>query len=95
MTHEVTNASPGPGYVAPVMALDSMLAARLDAEEDLDDGWAGTILVEPLTALAGGILGGLVIGTLAWRALWRGVPHPTLLELDRRYLRRRNPSQRP
>ena len=71
-------------YLDPPVA--QQLEARQRAEELLEEGWAGTVLVEPLTALAGGILGGLVVGALAWRAAWRG---PSLLELDRRYLRRR------
>lgn len=28
---------------------------------------------EPLTALAGGILGGAIIATIAWRYAWRAV----------------------
>lgn len=75
-----------PGEAHALAALDDVLTARLAADDDLDDGWAGTILVEPLTALAGGILGGVLVGALAWRHAWKG---PTLLELDRRYLRRR------
>lgn len=30
---------------------------------------------EPLTALAGGILGGAIITTIAWRYTWRAVEH--------------------
>ena len=68
--------------------LDDVLRDRLEAEEELEGGWAGTVLIEPLTALAGGIIGGTAIAVLAWRATWR--PNtPSLLELDRRYLRRR------
>lgn len=93
MTHEVTNASPGPDYVAPVMALDSMLAARQRAEEDLDDGWAGTILVEPLTALAGGLLGGVIVTAVAWRLAWREAERRHALALSRRV--RRNLAGRP
>lgn len=69
--------------------LDDVLAARQQAEEDLDDGWAGTILVEPLTALAGGILGGTLVTALAWRLAWRRAIRIHALELDRRYLRAR------
>jgi len=68
--------------------LEDVLTARQHADDDLDDGWAGTILVEPLTALAGGIIGGVLVGALAWRHLWH-VDRATVLELDRRYLRRR------
>lgn len=42
---------------------------RLDEE-----GLVGTILVEPLTALAGGILGGILVGVVGWRAAWRRLP---------------------
>jgi hypothetical protein len=38
-----------------------------------EEGWTGTVLVEPLTALAGGIVGGAIIATIAWRYAWRGV----------------------
>lgn len=36
-----------------------------------EEGWAGTILIDPLTALFGGILGGLTVTALAWRLAWR------------------------
>lgn len=39
--------------------------ARARQLEREDDGWAGTILVEPLTALAGGILGGVMVAVTA------------------------------
>lgn len=62
------------------MTLEEQLGARLAADDDLDDGWAGTILIEPLTALAGGIIGGALVGALAWRNAGR---LPNLLEADR------------
>lgn len=39
--------------------------ARARQLEHEDDGWAGTLLVEPLTALAGGILGGVLVAAVA------------------------------
>lgn len=42
------------------------VAAR-QAFLDEEDGWAGAILVEPLTALAGGIIGGVTVAVIAWR----------------------------
>lgn len=45
--------------------------ARRRALEDEELGLAGTILIEPLTALAGGIMGGLTVAVLAWRLAWR------------------------
>lgn len=37
-----------------------------------EDGLTGPgILIEPLTALAGGLLGGITITLLAWRLAWR------------------------
>jgi hypothetical protein len=39
--------------------------------DDDDDGWAGTVLVEPLTALAGGIAGGIIVAVYVWRHVWR------------------------
>jgi len=32
--------------------------------------------VEPLTALAGGLIGGALVATLAWRHIWR-IAHTT------------------
>lgn len=48
--------------------IDADLAHRQRLAEE---GWAGTFLVEPLTALAGGLLGGTLIGLAVWRAMWR------------------------
>ena len=41
------------------------LAARQTAEQLLEQGWGRSILIEPLTALAGGILGGALVTGLA------------------------------
>lgn len=41
------------------------LKARQRAEELLEQGWAGTVLVEPLTALAGGLIGGALVALAA------------------------------
>lgn len=35
-----------------------------------EEGWAGTFLVEPLLALAGGIIGGALVAAVVARALW-------------------------
>lgn len=51
--------------------LDPDYTARLAAEELLDEGWGRSIIVEPLTALAGGIVGGTLVAALAWRTMWR------------------------
>jgi len=41
-------------------------------DQDLEqEDWDRSVLVEPLTALAGGLLGGALVMTLAWRAAWR------------------------
>ena len=45
-----------------------------EVEARLEEGWAGTILVEPLTALAGGILGGALAVAVAWRYAWPRKP---------------------
>lgn len=51
------------------------LAADLEHRRRLaEEGWAGTVLIEPLTALAGGILGGILVGVVGWRAAWRRLP---------------------
>lgn len=47
------------------------VAARRHALELEEDGWADTILVEPLTALAGGIIGGVLVSAVGWRLAWR------------------------
>lgn len=61
--------------------------ARRRAEELLDEGWAGTFIVEPLTALAGGILGGVAVSVVAWRLAWREQRTPLYMHV--RKLRRR------
>jgi hypothetical protein len=66
-----------------MVTLDRALADRQAAEESLEEGWAGTILVEPLTALAGGILGGTLVTALAWRLAWRTTSRRTALRADR------------
>lgn len=63
------------------------VAARRAALEAEDDGWASTILVEPLTALAGGILGGVAVSVIAWRLAWRAGSSRAALGLSRRLLR--------
>lgn len=63
------------------------VAARRAALESEDDGWAGTILVEPLTALAGGVLGGVLVSVVAWRLAWRTGSSRAALALSRRLLR--------
>lgn len=40
-----------------------------DVDDD-EEGWTGTMLVEPLAAVAGGIVGGALVAVLVWRALW-------------------------
>lgn len=48
------------------------LAADLEHRRRLaEEGWVGTFLVEPLTALAGGIIGGVTVAAVAWRLAWR------------------------
>lgn len=47
-----------------------------DVDDD-DDGWGGTILVEPLTALAGGLVGGIIVSVIAWRSIGRALDHGT------------------
>lgn len=42
-----------------------------------EEGWAGTFLVEPLTALAGGLLGGAIALSVAWHLAWRIRTTPT------------------
>ena len=56
-------------------------------EELLEQGWAGTFLIEPLTALAGGILGGVAVSALAWRLAWRQRTNRALLVTARRLRR--------
>lgn len=73
--------------------LDEVLAARLEAEQRLEEGWAGTFLVEPLTALAGGLLGGALVTVVAWRLAWREAERRHALALSRRV--RRNLAGRP
>jgi hypothetical protein len=51
--------------------LEEALADRQRAEDLLEEGWAGTFLVEPLSAVAGGILGGALVTALGWRLAWR------------------------
>lgn len=63
------------------------VAARRAALETEDDGWAGTIIVEPLTALAGGILGGALVSLVAWRLAWRTGSSRAALAVSRRVLR--------
>lgn len=60
---------------------------RRRAEELLEQGWAGTFLIEPLTALAGGILGGVAVSALAWRLAWRRRTNRALLVTARRLRR--------
>lgn len=63
------------------------LAADLEHRRRLEEeGLVGTILVEPLTALAGGILGGVTVSVVAWRLAWR--QHRTPLYVRVRQLRR-------
>lgn len=52
-------------------------AADIAHRRSLDEeGWVGTFLVEPLTALAGGLLGGAIALTVAWHLAWRvRTPH--------------------
>lgn len=53
--------------------------------DDIDeDGWAGTVLVEPLTAIAGGLVGGIIVGVIAWRAVWRAIEHGNDITTPRR-----------
>ena len=48
-----------------------MTPEQIEARARLDEeGLAGTILIEPLTALAGGILGGVTVTVIAWRLAW-------------------------
>lgn len=47
------------------------IAARRRAYDLEEEGLVGTILVEPLTALAGGIIGGALVSACAWRLAWR------------------------
>jgi len=68
-------------------SLDDVLAARLDADDELEGGWAGTILIEPLTALAGGLLGGALVTAVAWRLAWREAERRHALALSRRVRR--------
>lgn len=68
--------------------LDEVLAARLAAQRLEEEGTVATLLVHPALALTGGLIGGLTVAALAWRALWH-VDRATVLELDRRYLRGR------
>ena len=63
------------------------VAARRAALEAEDDGWAHTILVEPLTALAGGILGGVAVSVVAWRLAWSRGSARAALGLSRRLRR--------
>lgn len=57
------------------------VAARRHALELDEDGWAGTILVEPLSALAGGILGGVLVGAVGWRLAWRQQRPPLFIRV--------------
>lgn len=43
----------------------AQVEARARQLEQEDDGWTGAILVEPLTAIAGGILGGVAVAAAA------------------------------
>lgn len=36
-----------------------------------DDGFVGTVLFEPLTALAGGLIGGVTVTIVAWQLAFR------------------------
>lgn len=42
-----------------------------EVERQLEEGTVATLLVNPVLSVAGGILGGLVVSVLAWRAAWR------------------------
>ena len=66
-------------------------AADLEHRRRLEEeGLAGTILVEPLTALAGGILGGVAVSVVAWRLAWaqRRTPLYVRVRQLRRIVRR-------
>lgn len=63
------------------------LAADLEHRRRLEEeGLVGTILVEPLTALAGGIVGGVAVSVVAWRLAWRRQRTPLYVRV--RQLRR-------
>lgn len=63
------------------------IEARRAALEADEEGWAGTILIEPLTALAGGILGGVAVSVVAWRLAWAPRRRGGLLNAARAILR--------
>lgn len=92
MTRHVINptAAPRPSYTPP--ALDVALFDRRQAEADLDQGLGG-ILVEPLLAIAGGIMGGVAVTALAWRLEWSRSTRRATIAGTRRL--RRNLAGRP
>lgn len=67
------------GEIIPVDPITTRRHA-LDLEEQ---GWAGTFLVEPLTALAGGVLGGMAVSVVAWRLAWAHRRRAALLDAAR------------
>jgi hypothetical protein len=53
-------------------------------DTDDDDEWRGAFLVEPLTALAGGLAGGIIVSVIAWRTIGRVLDHGTDITNPRR-----------
>lgn len=60
------------------------IAARRRALDLEEEGLVGTVLVEPLTALAGGIIGGALVACTAWRLAWHTRHRRTLARPFRR-----------
>jgi hypothetical protein len=40
-------------------------------DED-EQGWVGTVLIEPLSVVAGAVLAGALVTYVCWRAMWAG-----------------------
>lgn len=77
------------GEALALASLDDVLTARQRAEQRLEEGTVATLLINPALAVTGGILGGALVSALVWRAAWSTRTRRQVLELDRRYLRRR------
>lgn len=66
---------------------------RLEVERQLEEGTVATLLVNPVLAVAGGLIGGAITTALLWRAAWREAERRHALALSRRV--RRNLAGRP
>lgn len=66
---------------------------RAEVERQLEEGTVATLLINPALAVAGGLLGGIAVSVLAWRAAWRDAERRHALALSRRL--RRNLAGRP